>query len=37
LLIPASDQTAAHGTTFQAKFWKKDLAELLQTTPRGGK
>ena len=37
LLIPASDQTAGHGTTFQAKFWKKELAELLQTAPRGGK
>jgi hypothetical protein len=21
LLIPASDQTAGHGTTFQARFW----------------
>jgi len=35
LLIPASDQTAGHGTTFQARFWKKELAELLQTVPRG--
>ena len=34
LLIPASDQTAGHGTTGQARFWKKDLAELLQTAPR---
>jgi homoserine O-acetyltransferase/O-succinyltransferase len=34
-LIPASDQTAGHGTTGQAKFWKKELADLLQTTPRG--
>ncbi len=33
LLIPASDQTAGHGTTFQARFWKKELAELLQSTP----
>jgi homoserine O-acetyltransferase len=34
LLIPASDQTAGHGTTFQARFWKKELGELLQTAPR---
>jgi homoserine O-acetyltransferase len=30
LLIPASAETAGHGTTGQAKWWKKDLAELLQ-------
>ena len=36
LLIPASDATAGHGTTAQAKFWKRELAELLQTAPRGG-
>ena len=35
LLIPASDQTAGHGTTGQARFWKQDLAELLQSAPRG--
>ena len=34
LLIPGSDQTAGHGTTAQAKFWKKELADLLQTAPR---
>ena len=37
LLIPGSDQTAGHGTTGQAKFWKKELAELLQTAPRMAK
>ncbi len=37
LLIPGSDQTAGHGTTAQAKFWKKELAELLQTAPRVAK
>ncbi len=37
LLIPASDQTAGHGTTAQARFWKKELGELLQTVPRGSK
>ena len=36
LLIPASDQTAGHGTTFQAKFWQSELAALLQTVPHGG-
>ncbi len=34
LLIPASDQTAGHGTTFSAKFWTRDLGEILQTAPR---
>ena len=37
LLIHGSDQTAGHGTTAQAKFWKKDLADLLQSAPRGVK
>jgi homoserine O-acetyltransferase len=37
LLIPASDQTAGHGTTGQAKFWKHALKEVLQTAPRGTK
>lgn len=37
LLIPASDQTAGHGTTAQARFWKQELGELLQTAPRLGK
>lgn len=34
LLIPASDQTAGHGTTGQAKWWKNDVASLLQAAPR---
>jgi homoserine O-acetyltransferase/O-succinyltransferase len=34
LLIPGSDLTAGHGTTGQAKFWKKEVAELLQSAPR---
>ena len=33
-LIPASDATAGHGTTAQAKFWKPQLVELLQNAPR---
>jgi homoserine O-acetyltransferase len=35
LLIPGSPDTAGHGTTGQAKFWKKELADLLQSAPRG--
>lgn len=34
VLIPASDQTAGHGTTGQAKFWKASLAEFLQAVPK---
>jgi homoserine O-acetyltransferase len=33
-LIPASDKTAGHGTTGQARFWKQPLAELLTSAPR---
>lgn len=33
LLIPGSENTAGHGTTGQAKFWKAELAELLKTAP----
>jgi homoserine O-acetyltransferase len=35
LLIPASDQTFGHGTAGHARFWKKELAALLDSTPRG--
>jgi homoserine O-acetyltransferase len=37
LLIPASDQTAGHGTAFQAKLWKKEVGELLRTAPLSAK
>lgn len=37
LLIPASEQTAGHGTTNHARFWKRELAELLRTAPRAAK
>jgi homoserine O-acetyltransferase len=37
LLIPASDQTAGHGTVLQAKFWKMELGELLQAAPHSAK
>ena len=36
LLIPSSDKTAGHGTTGQAKFWKQELGQLLQSAPRVG-
>jgi homoserine O-acetyltransferase len=35
-LIPASENTAGHGTTGQAKWWKDELARLLQSAPRRG-
>ena len=34
LLIPGSDQTAGHGTTGQAKWWKNEVETLLKTAPR---
>jgi homoserine O-acetyltransferase len=34
LLIPASDNTAGHGTTGMAKFYQRELGELLQSAPR---
>ena len=37
LLIPASEQTVGHATTFFAKFWKKEVGDLLQTAPRSAK
>ncbi len=37
LVIPGSSGTAGHGTTAQAKFWKQELANVLQATPRGTK
>ena len=33
-LIPASDQTRGHGTTGSAKFYTKQLRELLDTAPQ---
>jgi homoserine O-acetyltransferase len=33
-LIPASSQTSGHGTTAQAKWWKKELAEFLNTSTK---
>jgi len=34
LLIPASENTTGHGTTGNAKFYQRELAELLQNAPR---
>jgi homoserine O-acetyltransferase/O-succinyltransferase len=34
LLIPASEATTGHGTTGSAKFYAKELGELLQNTPK---
>lgn len=34
LLIPASEQSSGHGTTGSAKFYAKQLQELLQTAPQ---
>jgi len=34
LLIPASDATTGHGTTASAKWYVKELRELLQSTPK---
>ena len=33
-LIPASDETRGHGTTGMAKFYQRQLQDLLQTAPR---
>ena len=33
-LIPASDQTAGHGTTGSAKWWKAQMGDWLATVPR---
>ena len=37
LLIPASEQTAGHGTTGQARWYKAQVADFLQKAPRRGK
>ena len=34
LLIPASESTAGHGTTGNAKFYARELGEILQAAPR---
>ena len=33
----ASENTAGHGTTGQAKHWKQQLADFLQSVPRVAK
>ena len=32
-LIPGGDQTSSHGMTAQARFWKRDLADLVLRAP----
>ena len=34
MLIPGTPDTAGHGTTGQAKFWKAAVADVLATAPR---
>jgi homoserine O-acetyltransferase len=34
LLIPASEATSGHGTTGDARFYQRELKELLDTAPR---
>jgi homoserine O-acetyltransferase len=34
LIIPGSPDTFGHGTTGNARFWKKEVGELLQSAPR---
>jgi homoserine O-acetyltransferase len=34
LLIPASENTAGHGTTASAKFYQRELAEVMRSAPR---
>jgi homoserine O-acetyltransferase/O-succinyltransferase len=33
-LIPASEETRGHGTTGMAKFWRQQVQDLLESTPR---
>ena len=37
LMIPGGPDTFGHSTTFHARFWKKDLADLIESAPRLGK
>jgi homoserine O-acetyltransferase len=34
LIIPGSPDTLGHGTTGNARFWKKEVSDLLQTAPK---
>jgi homoserine O-acetyltransferase len=33
LLIPGSTDTAGHGTTGQARFWREELAGFMKEVP----
>jgi homoserine O-acetyltransferase len=34
LIVPGSEATTGHTTNVQAKYWKKEVDQLLQTVPR---
>jgi homoserine O-acetyltransferase len=34
LIIPGSPDTLGHGATGNARFWQKEVGELLQSTPK---
>ena len=34
LLVPGSELSSGHTTNLQAKYWKKEVGELLQSAPR---
>jgi homoserine O-acetyltransferase len=34
LQIPASESTSGHGTTGNAKFYTRELGELMRSAPR---
>src|SRR5262249_51410802 len=36
LLIPASEETSGHGTTGNARFWKREVQDFLAAAPRRG-
>jgi homoserine O-acetyltransferase len=35
VIILGNEDTAGHGTTGNARWWKRDLDEILKATPRG--
>jgi homoserine O-acetyltransferase len=36
-IIPGNESTAGHGTAYFARYWSKQLSELLQSAPSGSK
>ena len=37
LVVPGSAQTAGHGTTAQAKWWKEAFSDWLRGVPKGSR